>query len=367
MSKTGIVYDQRFLEHKTGKGLSSLPPHDYIAHHVPHPECHERIANVESLLSVSGFIDRLVEIKPEMAKTDTIEFVHGKAYIDRVKSACQRGGERVDSDGFTPVSPKSYETALISVGGCIKGADSIIAGDVSNVYALIRPPGHHACRDEAMGFCLFNNVAVTAEYLKRKYRIEKIAIIDWDVHHGNGTQSIFYNDPSVLFISLHQNGNFPPDSGMFEETGEKNGKGYTVNIPLEPGTGNEGYAHAFEKIVLPVCKQFDPDFVLVSAGQDCSLFDPLGRNSVTYNGFQMMADMVKTLAEHHCEGKLLIAQEGGYDIIYQAFSTLTIIETLAGKKSGIDKPFDGYAYPEVVNYASNVQKTVASLQEYWEF
>lgn len=366
MTHTGIIYNDRFLEHITGSGAMSLPPREDLSHHISHPECPERIANAYAILTSSGFINSLILIEPLASDIQTIEFVHEKGYIKKIKQVCESGGGRVDNAGFTPVSKKSYEIALLGVGGCIRGVDYIMGGDIDNAYALIRPPGHHAVRNEAMGYCLFNNVAVTAEYLKRKHGVGKILIVDWDVHHGNGTQSIFYEDPSVLFISLHQDGNFPPDSGNVEEVGKGKGKGFNVNIPFTPCTGDEGYVYAFRKILEPVCEQFAPDFILVSAGQDSALLDPLGRNAVTYSGFREMTSILKMLAGRYCNGRLLIVQEGGYDIIYQAFSVLTIIEELSDTESGITKPFDGYKYPETRSYKADVQNVITQHQSYWK-
>lgn len=365
MLRTGVIYDERYLRHMTGQGAMELPPERGLAHQMPHPEAPERIENVNSLLISSKFIDSLVEIRPKEADRSVLELVHGKSYIDRIRDLCQSGGGRIEE--FTPVSAESYDISRLAVGGCIAGVESVLGGEVQNVYALIRPPGHHASRAKGMGFCLFNNVAITAEYLKRERGLNRILILDWDVHHGNGTQSIFYDDPSVMFVSLHQDGNFPPKSGTVEEVGRGNGEGYTINIPLPPGTGDCGYVSAMREIVEPVCHQFRPEFILVSAGQDPNIFEPLARMCVTYEGFEKMTSTVKGLAQSHCQDRLVMLQEGGYNIVYQPYAVVTIIEVLSGRKADLDKPYDGFRYPETFHFEENLRNVVSVQQRYWKF
>lgn len=365
MTKTGIIYDERYLEHTTGQGAMWLPPDEGLVHQMPHPEGPERIANVQSLLVSSGFMDSLAQIKPRVAGRRIIELAHDTSYVDEIKELCEKGGGRID-EGTTPVCEKSYDIALLAVGGCIEGVNSILADEVENAYALIRPPGHHAGRATGMGFCLLNNVAIAAEYLKQERGLGRILIIDWDVHHGNGTQSIFYDDPSVLFVSLHQDGCYPPDMGTVGEVGSGKGEGYNINIPLPPGTGDRGYVSAVRDIVSPVCEQFQPEFILISAGQDPNLVDPLARMMVTYTGFREMASTVKRLAEKHCEGRLLIVQEGGYNIVYQPYAVIGIIESLSGKKADLMKPYDDFKYKEPDHFKDSLQEVISVQRKYWK-
>jgi acetoin utilization deacetylase AcuC-like enzyme len=364
MEQTGIVYDERYLEHITGQGAMEYPPERGLAHQMPHPEAPERIKNVHSLITSSRFIDSLIQISPKIADPSVLELVHEKSYIDTVRELSESGGGRIEPT--TPLSGRSYEIALLAVGGCITGAEAILRGEVENVYALIRPPGHHASRAQGMGFCLFNNVAITAEYLKQEHGLERVLIVDWDVHHGNGTQSIFYEDPSVMFFSLHQDGNYPPQSGTIEEVGKGKGEGFTINIPLPPGTGDWGYVSAFREVVEPLCRQFRPEFILVSAGQDPSMVDPLGRMCVTYEGFEKMASIVKRLAQECCLGRLLIAQEGGYNIVYQPYAVVTMIEALSGQKADLNKPYSEFKYPETAYFKDNLQKVLSTQRRYWD-
>jgi len=362
VARTGYIYDERYLDHITGYGAMDKG----LAHQMPHPESPARIANAHSLLTSSGLINSLVQIKPRVVERETVEMVHDRTYIDDVIKICQSGGDRIGEFWVTFVCEKSYDIALLAVGGCITGVESILAGDVVNAYALVRPPGHHAERAEGMGYCVFNNIAITAEYLKQKHGLRKILIVDWDVHHGNGTQSIFYEDPSVLYISLHQETNNDYELGAVGEVGAEKGEGFNINIPLPPGTGDNGYTAAMHHIVKTVCEQFKPEFILVSAGQDCSMVDPLSRMSVTYDGFHTLTSGVKELAEKCCEGRLLIVQEGGYHIIYQAYAVVTILETLSGGKSNLTKFYEDYKYLDTNYFKENIQKVILTQGKYWK-
>lgn len=233
----------------------------------------------------------------------------------------------------------SYEIALLSVGGALTAVDAVMQGKAKNAYALTRPPGHHAESDIGRGFCLFNNVAIAAKYAKETYGLKRVLVLDWDVHHGNGTQKAFYQDDEVLFISLHQEGYYPHDMGFAEEVGEGKGRGYNVNIPLPAGTGNAGYLYAFEQVVAPIVNQFQPELILISAGQDASAFDPLARMMVTADGYRKMASFMMDLADKYCNGKLAACHEGGYSAAYVPFCSVRIIEAFSGKESGVEDPF----------------------------
>jgi len=364
MTKTGLVFDPCYLNHATGAGALSGAPFEGLAHQTPHPECPERIANVKSLLDYSGLMQYLTLIPPDSADADLLELVHSRKHVEEIRRFCAQGGGRYDD--YTPMGPNAYQIALQAAAGCAKALDWIIDKKVPNAYALIRPPGHHATRHQAMGFCLFNNVAVAAAYARKRYSLKKILILDWDVHHGNGTQSIFYEDPAVLFISLHQEDLYPQHSGTVEEDGQGPGKGFTINIPLPAGTGDMGYAYAMEKVVVPVSRRFQPDLILVSAGQDAAVYDPFGRNMLTYQGFADMTAAVKALAEACCQGRMLMVQEGGYNIVYQAFSVLGILETLCGKKAGIPKLWQDETYREPMHFEAKIERVRAHHRSFWK-
>jgi acetoin utilization deacetylase AcuC-like enzyme len=216
---------------------------------------------------------------------------------------------------------------LLAAGGLLEAVAAVLDRRNRNAFSVLRPPGHHAERDTPMGFCLFNNTAIAARWAQRERGLGRVAIVDWDVHHGNGTEEIFLDDPSVLTISLHQEGLYPPDSGMLEVRGAE---GANVNVPLPPSTGDAGYAHAFDHVVAPAVRRFAPDLVIVGAGQDASATDPLGRMSVNVEGFRALTDKVVALAAEVCDGRLVAALEGGYSLMHLPLCNLAIVEGLAG-------------------------------------
>jgi acetoin utilization deacetylase AcuC-like enzyme len=286
-----IIWDEAYAEHETGA----------------HPEGADRIAAVVDHLRTTDLWPRLTVVKPEPATEDDILLVHTRLHLNTVKRAAAGGGSWLDPDTF--VSPRSYEIALLSAGGAIAATGLWGKGLVP--FALVRPPGHHATPDRAMGFCLFDNVAIaTAKLLEEG--CERVAIIDWDVHHGNGTQAAFYDEPRVLFLSMHQWPHYP-GSGFFSECGEGAGEGHTVNLPLPAGSRDRDYSLAFEAVVEPIVKQFAPQAILVSAGQDIHADDPLGGMEVSDGGFGMMALRCVRLARELCADRLAFVLEGGYD------------------------------------------------------
>lgn len=365
MKKTGFIYDESYFWHQTGNGALNLSSGGWIQEdiHAENPETKRRVKN---LLDRSKFIKEFQLIEPRTATKQDIEMNHDAAYIDRLKQLSDAGGG--DAGEHAIVGPNSYEIALLSAGGVLTAVDAVMQGEVQNVYALTRPPGHHAEFGEGMGFCLVNNVAIGAKYLHKQYGLKRILILDWDVHHGNGTESAFYSNRDVLFISIHQENIFPKNRGEITYTGEGEGEGFNVNIELPAGTGNEGYQYAFEHVVEPIVNQFQPEFIFLSAGQDPSRFDPLGRMLVTAEGFYDMSLRMKQLAEKHCSGRLVACHEGGYSTAYVPFCTLKVMEALSGKKSGIDDPFDqgyheGPLYP---NQMEAVHKVIGVQRKYWD-
>jgi len=297
MAKTGLLYDDIYIQHKTTTG---------------HPECPERLVRIIERLKTSGIYSQLVELKPSPAERRWIEMIHEPEYIDRAKSSAENGAGYLDSMDV-PISSKSYEAALMAAGGMLTAIDAVMEQKVTNAFCAVRPPGHHALEDMAMGFCIFNNVAIGTKYIQEKHKLPKVLIVDWDVHHGNGTQAAFYDDPNVLYFSVHQ---FPfyPGSGSQAEQGAEEGLHSVINVPLPAGSGDNRYIEAFEEKLTPAASSFAPDFVLVSAGFDAHEGDLLGGMRVTERGFAELTQIVKNIAEKFCSGRLVSTLEGGYGL-----------------------------------------------------
>lgn len=324
---TGIWYDERCLAHDNGSMILDERAASWLQ--VTHAENPQRLARAVMVLEASGVARELDWFPLREATTDELALVHTHEHIGRIRTACE-------SDTTVFVGPEaraghdSWEPALLSAGGTVAAVDWVLDGAERNAYVLARPPGHHASADTAMGFCLFNNVAIAARHAQRRQGLGRVAIVDWDVHHGNGTEDIFYEDPSVLYISLHQAGLYPPGRGSVHDRGRGAGGGTTINLPLPAGTGDAGYLSVMDRIVVPALRSFAPDLILISAGQDPSAADPLGRMSVTTEGFRGMTRRLADVADEICAGRLIAVQEGGYSIDHVPFCVLAIVEELAG-------------------------------------
>lgn len=297
MRRVGYLSDPRYLEHLTGPS---------------HPERPERLEAVMSRVDASGLASDLVRLKAEPVETSWIEAVHDPSYVRRVKATCERGDAIIDSMD-TGISERSYETALLATGAGIAAADALMSGDVAATFAAVRPPGHHALSKTAMGFCLFNSAAIIARYLQGQHGLKKIFILDWDVHHGNGTQAAFYSDPTVFYASIHQ---FPyyPGTGAANEMGAGEGSGFTVNAPMPAGCGDDEYRKIFQEIFVPAMEQFRPEALIVSAGFDAHRQDPLAGMEVTEEGYVAMTRYLLEASDSICPGRFLSILEGGYDL-----------------------------------------------------
>jgi len=296
-AKTGFLYDDIYLKHLTGSG---------------HPEAPERLTVIVNRLKEKGLYGRLSSLKSSPAPVEWITTVHSREYVERVRQSCREGVKYLDSMDV-PISEQSYNAAVAAVGGVISAVDAVIDGEIENAFCAVRPPGHHAMENKAMGFCIFNNIAIAARYIQNKYLLERVLIVDWDVHHGNGTQAAFYNDPNVLYFSVHQYP-FYPMTGDESERGTGKGMNYNINVPMPAGCGDSEYKEAFEEILEPAALAFEPEFVLISAGFDAQNGDLLGGMGVTAEGFAELTRIVKGLAERCCEGRVVSILEGGYNL-----------------------------------------------------
>jgi len=309
MKRTGVVYHPDYLKHKTG----------YF-----HPESPERLLACLKALKDSEYADKLHTVDPTPATVDQVAYVHELNYIETVEKSSETG-MMLDYD--TVISKDSFNIALLAVGGALRAADAIIDGQIDNAFGLIRPPGHHATPNKGMGFCLFNNIAITARYLQKERDISKVLIVDWDLHHGNGTQEVFYDDDSVFYFSVHQ---FPyyPGTGAKEERGIGDGLEFTLNVPMQEFSSTEDYLDIFENVLKPEALKFNPDFILISAGFDAHENDPLGRMNLTADGFAELTKIVCKLADETCDGKIISLLEGGYNLNYLSASVVKHIGML---------------------------------------
>ncbi|UMG94094.1 class II histone deacetylase [Nocardioides sp. TF02-7] len=336
---TGYLWHALYGWNDTGSG--SLTPADPaagmqpVAFHFAHSDNKRRI---NELVEVSGLVDQLVKVPARPATADEILRVHTKEHHDRIvsESKLPKGGDA--GDGISPFGRGGYEIAALAAGGAIAMVDAVVEGRVDNGFALVHPCGHHATAETGMGFCVFNNVAIAVKHARESLGVDRVAVLDWDVHHGNGTQSIFWEDPSVLTISMHQDRFFPQDEGFVTERGGGSGANTNLNIPLPPGTGDAGYLEAMDAVVVPALRAFDPQLIIVGCGFDPSILDPLSHTMVSAPGFAAMTEKVKAVAEQVCGGKLVMVQEGGYSIHYLAICGALTIAALAGVES-IEDPY----------------------------
>lgn len=313
--KTGIVKDWRYLEHNMGDA---------------HPESPERIRAIYKMLEEEKALASLHLIAPRPATEKEVALIHTQEYVEQIKETA--GRERVYLDPDTSTSPRSYEVALLAAGGLLEAADRIMAGKVRSAFALVRPPGHHAEASQAKGFCLFNNVAIAAQYLVEKWGLRRVLIVDWDLHHGNGTQNAFYSRDDILFFSTHQ---FPhyPGTGHWSEVGDGKGEGFTVNVPLAPGKTDDDFLFIYRKLLAPIAAAYKPEFILVSAGFDIFAGDPLGGMEVSVKGFGAMAGELMNLAQQTAQGRLLLTLEGGYNLFGLQDGVRSVLLALDGQGS----------------------------------
>lgn len=341
MIKTAVVTDRRYLKHFAGR---------------VHPERPERVEVMIEMAESLGRPD-LDFCTPREATVEEISLCHTREYIATVERTSHV--DRYDFDADTHTSRDSYRSAILAAGGVLTAVEAVLDGGVQNAFALVRPPGHHALPNRAMGFCFFNNVAIAAAWLLRK-GLERVMVVDWDLHHGNGTQDIFYRSRNVLYVSTHQYPHYP-GTGSLYDMGVGEGIGYTVNAPMPAGFGDPDYLRVFDELILPIGRAFKPEFILVSAGFDCHFRDPLGAMEVTEAGFEQMARRVKLLAAETCAGRVVAALEGGYDLEALANSGKAVLEEF-GREA--DEPL---AHPPGgARVMPIVERALQSVGRYWD-
>ena len=335
---TGFVWHELYAWHDTGTSAWVIPA-GLTIQPLGHLENAEGKRRIRNLLEVSGLLDQLVQLKPRAATEAEILRHHTREYVKRIQDESSRIGG--DAGDLTPFGQGSYEIALLAAGGCMTAVDAVLDGKVDNVYALVRPPGHHAERDTGRGFCIFANVALAVQHARHDRGLSRVAVVDWDVHHGNGTEHAFYDDPSVLTISIHQDNNYPPASGAITDTGAGAGEGYNLNVPLPAGSGVGAYIATFERVVLPALRNFQPELILIASGLDASAMDPLASMMMTSDGYRRLTQLMLQVAGEVCAGRLVICHEGGYSPAYVPYCGLAIIEELAGVRTGLEDPLLG--------------------------
>ena len=322
--RSALVYDERCVLHAPPPGVPGIPLPPWAT--VETFERPERLLRTRQVLEGSGVLAHVDELPARFATEGELRLAHTPEHVERVLAAARsEDGVQLGHEAWT--GPGTHDAMLLAAGGLLEAVAAVLDGHNRNAFALLRPPGHHAERAAAMGFCLFNNTAIAARWAQRERGLARVAIVDWDVHHGNGTEEIFLDDPSVLTVSLHQDALYPAHTGGLDVRGAE---GTNVNVPLPASTGDAGYAHAFDDVVAPVVRRFAPDLLLVGAGQDASATDPLGRMSVTVPGYRALTDRAVALAAELCGGRLVVALEGGYSLMHLPLCNLSILEGLAG-------------------------------------
>ncbi len=350
-SSTALVYHPLCLEHNNPAG---------------HPERPERLTATLKLLDENKMMPRLHLTMPKEASEETIARIHHEHYIEAVKETAKAGGGYIDADTY--ISRDSYRAARLAAGAVVAAIDRFADAGLTNAFCLVRPPGHHATADTGMGFCLFNNLAIGVEYAKSKYGVGNILIVDWDAHHGNGLQDIFYARSDVLYISLHQSPHYP-GTGHLDEIGIEEGEGYTINIPLPAGSGDAVFNQAFGRIIAPVATQFKPQFIMLAAGYDGHFADPLASLNLTTQGYARMSEEIVSLASSI--GCMVIASlEGGYDLTALSHSVLATLSRMANIEADLADPFEAPARPSTREQVSQTDRLFDQISEnlssYWE-
>ena len=360
-----VYWHDDVLVHDTGAGIFEQPPSPLIEVAELHPENAERIRNIRATLRNGPIAERLEWYTGRHARRDELEMLHLPEYIDSVREFCAAGGGYLTQS--TPVVARSWDAALAAAGTGLDATAAVLDGDCDLAYALVRPPGHHAQPDRADGYCLFSNAALAAE-LARRRGVERVAVLDWDVHHGNGTQACFWNRPDVLAVSFHMRhgswGPSHPQTGSPDEVGTGDGAGRNLNVELPVGTGDEGYRRATARVVEPIVDAFRPGLIVVACGQDASQFDPNGRMCVSMDGFRDLGAAARTLADRHCDGRMVLIQEGGYGRTYSGHCMHTTLEGVLGTGPLLADPM-AYLPDDTDRADAAIDAVRSAMAPYW--
>ena len=335
-SRTGWVFAEHYLWHDTQRYNLIIQPSMTVqpGEHAENEETKRRFSN---LVEVSSLADMLIRIKPRPATRDELLRFHTPEHLDTLDNLCRAGGGIAGAK--TPVGPASFEIAKLAVGGVLNAVDAVISGQVDNAYVLCRPPGHHADAATAHGFCLLANGVLGVKHAQQVHGIKRVAVFDWDVHHGNSAETAFFDDPDVLTISIHQDNLFPPKRGNIDEIGSDFGRGSNINIPMPAGSGSAAYREAFDRIVRPALDRFEPEFIFVASGFDASAMDPLGHMMLASSDYAYMMRGLRAVADRHSDGRIVATHEGGYSAAYVPYCGLAVLEVLSGHSTGIADPF----------------------------
>lgn len=336
--KTGFFFNERCFWHSTGLHATTLPVGGWVQppSGAGHAESAETKRRMKNLMDVSGLSDQLELLTAEMADEEDLQRIHPAHYLQRFKQLSDSGGGMLGE--AAPLGPGSYEIAKLSAGLACRAVEAVLKGELDNAYALSRPPGHHCLPEQSMGFCFLANIPIAIERAKALFGLGKVAVIDWDVHHGNGTQHIYWQRNDVLTLSLHQDGCFPAGYSGEHDRGEGLGTGYNINIPLMAGAGDRCYQYAMQRIVLPALEKFKPEIMIIACGYDANAIDPLARMQLHSESFRTMTAQVQQAADQLCDGKLVMIHEGGYAESYVPFCGLAVIEQLSGIRTAVQDP-----------------------------
>ena len=336
--RTGFVWHEAYAWYQLGNEAGLARPDGRGVQPDRHAYDPETVRRFRNLIEMSGLADHLVCLKPRPACEAELMLVHTREHVEQIRalSAHITGGE---AELYMPIPPGGFEIALLAAGGALTAVEAVMDGNIDNAYALLRPAGHHSTPTASHGFCVFSNAAIAGRHLLDVRGLDRIAYVDWDVHHGNGTQDAFYSDKRALTISIHQDRCYPIDNGFLHQLGDGDAIGTNINIPLPPGSGVDAYIAAYESVVIPALKAFRPDFIFVPSGFDAGAMDPLGRMMMHSDGYRTLTRKLLAVADELCDGRLVFTHEGGYSRWAVPFYGLAVMEEMCGRRTDIADPF----------------------------